>query len=412
MDRQIFPRSDIRRAVFAAHLDMKDLNPRWQVAIFGVPRTATPEAIARSSLGKVDSLAGLPAVLLPSDSYLIYFRPDLAGVMTPADRTRCAKWIHHSDKLDLSPYLQKTSQYPETVGTEIILGLDLTDAVSVDAAEIKLLKWNLLKGRTANIRAMAESLCSAQGLALGIRITDGVYGKLRIDFTEDISSLTDFAKPLILEVLERRGAMIDDFAAWTAEVKPHTIYLGGSLSLSGLRRILSLVDPPLPSVAEETPKTAQPKSPGEPDDKTMKTVKQFKSLAAILNEAKNPNLLKMKTSGQYAVWLDRYAKQINQLPVLDVDPDLLNFSAVIASSMRDLSVKYRGVGIAAGTQSSNSNYYYDNAGNYRGGLSDQQIAQRIGRANAAGNEVELRRAIEDGMAAMRRQLSERYRIEF
>ena len=297
--------------------------------------------------------------------------------------------------------------------------------------EARLRKSKTLAGRSVDFAAMSQLLATLRGVCLGIRISDRAYGKLRIDFNGDALALADVAKPLILEVLANRGALIDDFQAWNAEVKGQTVYLGGTLSLTGLHQVLSLVDPPSPPI--EPP--AEAPSPGTPDAKTSTSLRYYKELRALIRDVRNPDPKRIKSTGQCAVWLDRYARKIDQLPILDVDKDLLDFGQAVAAAMRGLSFAYRGVGIRAGTYSSNPNgnrggAYYNNNGAvcYAGannrnldspsgslgntGLSDSQIALKIGRAYATGSEFQLWAAIDDGAAAIRRVLTERYRIEF
>ena len=50
--------------------------------------------------------------------------------------------------------------------------------------------------------------------------------------------------------------------------------------------------------------------------------------------------------------------------------------------------------------------------NYSAGMSDSNIAKRKGRSDAAGTAGELYAGIDDGMAQMRRLLTERYQLEF
>jgi hypothetical protein len=109
----------------------------------------------------------------------------------------------------------------------IILALDLQHFVAAADARAALAEWDLLKDRDVDLDQVAEVLASIRGVMLGVSVVDQRSGAIRVDFDQDASVLQEFAKPLLLEVLARRGLMIDEFQEWTAEVRGKTIALRG-----------------------------------------------------------------------------------------------------------------------------------------------------------------------------------------
>ena len=65
-----------------------------------------------------------------------------------------------------------------------------------------------------------------------------------VDFGRDTAILASFAKPLLLELLSQSGALIDDFETWQVGAKGKQVSFEGKLSNDGLRRLLSVVEPP------------------------------------------------------------------------------------------------------------------------------------------------------------------------
>ena len=59
--------------------------------------------------------------------------------------------------------------------------------------------------------------------------------------------------------------MIDDFEKWDVSLSGKTVYLGGSLSPTGLRRVLSLVDPPNLPVSKPEPSADLPSAKVSPE---------------------------------------------------------------------------------------------------------------------------------------------------
>ena len=69
-----------------------------------------------------------------------------------------------------------------------------------------------------------------------------VDGAIRVDFSESPEILSEIGKPMLLEILRRQGAMIDDLNNWQPSIKGNTFYLRGKLSDGGSRRIMSVLD--------------------------------------------------------------------------------------------------------------------------------------------------------------------------
>ena len=225
------------------------------------------------------------------------------------------------------------------------------------------------------------------------------------------------------------GHQLTSSTSGKPEFRRNTLFLSGTLTAKGLRRVLTLVDPPTP----QTECFDESESASSPEAKAQKTYEYFKALETLVNDVKNPDPKRYVGTGEIAIWMDRYARKIDNLPILEVDEQLVNFAATIAQALRDMGVQYRGVGIEASKMSNNPrvewNYsgrggYYGGVGwgGYRGGawematpekqLPASTIAKRVGRANVSGNRSDLWRQIDNDMANARRELTKRYQIEF
>ena len=87
-----------------------------------------------------------------------------------------------ADENALSPYLQEAAAYPENVGTEIIMALDLENAVDPGAVRQTLNTTKAVQNKNVNLDQLAQVIASIRGVTLGIRVTTNVTGSLRIDF--------------------------------------------------------------------------------------------------------------------------------------------------------------------------------------------------------------------------------------
>ncbi len=410
------PMAGIGLGVMAANMKMEGLQPAWIVAEFESAVPLSVENIAASFGGKSESLGTAAAVWLPGDTYAFSLAANRIGIVAQADRQFAARWARRATTanmpVELSPYLKQAADYAEKVGTEIVLALDLAELVRVDAAHGKLAVSPAVQAAKLDAAQLAQLLADVQGLTLGIRFAEGINGKLRIDFKRDPKLLQPLVKPLVMEVLAGLGAEIDDVAQWTTEIDGNTLFLGGAMSPRGVRQVLSLVEPPLLVPPQYGPaETALSKE-------AQASLSYYHAVTDMLDD-----LLKTKaeviTRGQYAMWFDRYARKLDALPVLNVDPDLLFCGAEIATRLRSLGGQNRMVGINAGTASSNTGASY--SGNYvynttvwwkNTGLNDQQKTKQLETASAAASEVEQRQAIANGLGQIRREMTQKYQVEF
>jgi hypothetical protein len=167
---------------------------------------------------------------------------------------------------------------------------------------------------------------------LGVAVGEERVGAIKVDFDKDVSMIERIAKPLLLEALGNNGAMIDEFRTWDAKVSGKRVQITGRLHASGMRRILSLLDPP-PSLAQVA---QQPNSP-DPESQQKLVVlaskSYFMSVVSLLDDLSGDKQQR-KTMGQISVWFGKYARQIDRLPMVGVDPELLEYGKFVADSLR------------------------------------------------------------------------------
>ena len=431
-NRYVFGAKELDRAVLAADLDLTEFIPTWETVLVKTNIEPVLAEIAQRQNGRIEQLGSMQAVWLPSNGYLVPFTSRFIGMRYPADRQFVASWANHpalADANALSPYLKEAASYPENVGTEIIMALDLENAVDPGAVRQNLNTSKAAKSANVNLDQLAHVLASIRGVTLGIRVTTNVTGSLRIDFNEDVTLLESYGKALILEKLGDFGASLDEIYEWDLRVSKNTLFLSGTLTAPGLRRVLTLVDPPTPKLSASD----APGSASSADATAQKTYEYYKALETLVNDVKNPDPKRYVGTGEIAIWMDRYAKKIDRMPILGVDEQLVNFAATISQALRDMGVQYRGVGIEASKMSNNPRVEWNYSGRggsysgvgwggYRGGawevatpekqLPASTIAKRVGRANVSGNRSDLWRQIDNDMASARRELTKRYQMEF
>lgn len=417
-NQYVIPRDEIERIVLAAELNQQ-LNPVWEAAMV---ETNTPFSLAvleAQGHGQRDTLATVPTLKLNS-AYLFNFSPKSYGVFAPMNpRQKALRWAERaqtSRELQLSSYLRKIAEFPETVGTEVMLALDLSGMVELQAIRENLNRSEVLKTQKGVSRdALAHLLASLQGVALGVKATDTLNATLRVDFTEDPSIMKEFSKPLLLEKLGDLGLMIDEFENWEASVRGNTFYLSGELSAGGMRKVLSLIDPPsLP--AAKTQASAEP-SASDLDPLALPSQRYFQEVSGLLTGMSTRENLKY--AKQFS-WYDKHARKISQLSMVKVDPELLDYGLATATALRSMAYNLRNQAAAASQSSNNRTTTWEAYGDWYNGYlvtyntqpSERQKAEKMSKMYGTMSYADTVQNVGNMTSEIRRRMVERYKIDF
>lgn len=436
---------DTKQAILAMDVDLQTWVPLWEAALMELNHSPSIEKIVEMTGGTSDLIAGRRAVALPEDAYVIQFDKTSAALMAPANRQTVARWMRDLDArkgLSLSPYLSEAYHFANEHGTPVIMALDLEDAITIDAIRDRLENSKeALAKLNLEVEPMAKMLSGIRGLTLGITFGDKPFGKIKVDFNENISISPEAAKGVLLHALGNHGAMIDEFADWKPAVKDKQVTLEGNLEASGLRRLSSLFDRP-PSLKEHEP--AKTSTPQTKEQKVLVASQNyFKRVTDLLDDLKqeqrgNPNY----TMGQIGVWMNKYATKIDQLSVLNVDPELVDYGANVSDSLRAAYNQIRTGAARARTREVNTqmqyNYYsygetygYTYRDGYYGGgvmpwgsygtvaVPDQQAynhertrARTEERIAAGSSARDIMGTINSSTGTIRRKMSQKYQADF
>ncbi|CAN0372168.1 unnamed protein product, partial [Ectocarpus sp. 4 AP-2014] len=122
--------------VLSSQLDLATMSPVWEAAAMTLNEDFPMPSVARRVGGEQEQLGSVQAVATKENAYVLKFDPAVFGVMLPANRQKASRWAREavfSKQAKLSPYLTKIAAFPDKVGTEIIMAIDLTDAISQSA---------------------------------------------------------------------------------------------------------------------------------------------------------------------------------------------------------------------------------------------------------------------------------------
>jgi hypothetical protein len=415
---RVFVPPQAQRLVLAGRMDVESMDYTWQLALMDLQKPVSVENVARKEKGYTDSVAGQTVAWSPRGAYVAKLGTNSAGVMFPANRQYLSSWLRGKNG-QLSPYLRQVAQRRDKSSAQMVMALDLEDAVSPEWVRNRLKQFKSLSGTSLNIDELAALVASIKGVTLEITIGSQAEGVVTVEFGRDATMLASVAKPAFLEVLSRHGASIDEFEQWKGTVQGTTFSMRGALGKSGLLRLSSVLE--LPSLPLDDSGRDKPKvDAGDP--KLYASQGHFKSVQALVSDVRQRKGIEVKSLSHLAMWMDQYARKIDRLPVLSVDKDMQDYSAEIAGLLRKMSAGYKGSGIRSGAReaqyhsgvSATSNYgyasYTANGSRYIEGERRRVRAEETARASLSA--VDLWQTIEQRTAEIRQEMTNRYNVEF
>jgi hypothetical protein len=415
-ERSVLIPPNATRFVLAAELDLERQSRKWEAAVIELKDSTNFAAAARKTNGKVETIGGLSSVGT-SRAFFLDLGDKSVGVLLPSNRQNAARWAQQVKKggQPLSSYLAEVGAFGDTVGTDIILAVDLTDVFPQEFLSKRLKENEALKGRTADVNEIATLLAGVQGVRLGIKIGAKCTAKLVVDLKDDPSVIADVAKPLILSALKNSGLMLEDVEQWKLSIGSRTISLGGFLSDDGLRRVMGVVEVPVDPVttiaATQTPMPTPSTPQATPESLIAETSRNyFRSIDKELNSLRLQHS-EAKTFGQVALWIDNAARRIDRMSTLNVDDGLADYGGKTASALRQIVASLKGIGIQSGGRG--GNVYNDDSSYYDDG--NQDAARQVrAEEKAAGalSAQQISQQIADQSAMMRRKMTSRYKIAF
>ena len=320
--------------LLAAQMDFEMMHPIWEIAVAYVDQRPNMKDIATRSGGRTDRLAGVRAVERPNDSFVVALGPKVVGAMSPANRQHVIRWVRESQRRktpELSDFLSKSLQIADRAENHIVLALDLQDIFAVNEVAAKLnQKAAILENVSVEIQDLAQLIASIQGIRLEVSLSDPPQGRLILNFGEDAASLDQIAKPILMQVLDKHGANLEDIKSWQAETEGSTVILEGQLSESGLRRVLSVLSSPV------GPMASTQENPGSTSEAVADASQRyFQSVIHYLDDLFASDY-RPQSMYQARTWIERYSRKIGDLDTYQVDTDVLSYAGNVMDYLNEI----------------------------------------------------------------------------
>ncbi|MEO6809228.1 MAG: hypothetical protein ABI353_08980 [Isosphaeraceae bacterium] len=428
--------NDMARLAMAAGVDLDSLNVHWKIGMAesrgSVPKLST---LASREGGYVEQLETQNVAWTPRNFYLFSFPNRIIGFAAPADRQAMAGWIVKTlaKPRTFPPGWADLAVYRANGGTPIVLAVNLARAISPKHAEVWLRSADRAKNAKGSADLVAQRLATAKSALIQVDVKETIQGTLRVEFEEPVSTYASQIKPIVLDLLADYGAELSEIKTWTTEAKGNILTMTGRLSKADVARVLSVVTAPRLSAhgsygatpneddnAEASAKAEPPAEPppATPADTVLKASKGY--FLAVVDITQSLRTQKASSRRTQNLWYDRAAKQIEELPILNIDSDLLDWGSTVARTFREMSL-----GIHTNVKDQ-AHRIAGTAGGYYGGYGVGYGVGSVGPGRAAEAEVikkqsnavmdveldKVWQTIQISIADTRRKMTEKYKVEF
>jgi hypothetical protein len=325
----------VTRLVVGEDFDTATLHPSWRIALFDLSEPITPAEILRRESGTQDNIGGFPVVISPRGRVFVFLSNKLIAQFETVNRQHIVSWLRTykaRSQPDLSPYL-KDAVEGMSPGSQAILAFDLSEVFQLEGVRKRLEDTDTLKGKRIDLDELAKTITSIRGAKLTVAVDKEIEGEIRVELAESALPLRTIGKELLLNVMQSIGASHDEMDSWQGSVEDKAYVLRGKLTERGARMLL------IPASSRNSgslqPDIARGAEPPPPNPKAIPSEMYFRSVTSLLDELNNEK--KPRNISQRGYWYQHYATKIETLPILNVDPELLDFGAAISSTLRGMA---------------------------------------------------------------------------
>ena len=346
-DRPLAVPATARRVAVGASVHPFGLRAIWEAAVIEVSGTPRLEPMLRAQGGYLDKIEGHDAAWSPRDAYYLVLDEKTLAVARPAQRQLVRGWLAGKDRPGFSAYV--ASSLATAGDVDGLLVVDLDDVVGAPALRYafgmgKLPSLEKVEGPEAD--KLMQALASVRGMTITMRVADQIKAQWTIEFEQPVAALGAQAKPFVIDVMTAADLYEPGLDQWEFKVDGKRIVGTGTMELAGVNRLIGLLSPinvgDADASAKATPAAgdggavpptdastaARPASTDDPQKRAAAA-----SQAYYRAVSKKLDTIKVKPSPQQgAAWLVAQARQIEQLPLMDVDPELTEWGATVSNA--------------------------------------------------------------------------------
>jgi hypothetical protein len=324
------------RGVMGSTLELATLRPDWEAAVMELSVDPSAADIARARHGRTDYFAGTESAWLGNKFCILKFAPGTFGVITPTTRQEAAQWatdVKAGTAGELAPYLSEAVANADREAIHVILALDLAEVFT--AAHLQAAIEKAPEFKSVAPADAAAILASVRGAKIGVSFGESLLGRVQFDFASEVAPLVPMAKPLILKAIGEAGAMLPEFATWEVKTGPQSLALEGPLTEDGMRRIFSVLSIDAAAMESQEADKATTTTASAADNKKamgIASLRYFRGVSKYIGDI--DRLQNAASLDQAVMWIENYARHIDNLPKRNIDPELLQYGNYVSQTFR------------------------------------------------------------------------------
>lgn len=411
------------RVLMAAEVRVNTMESRWELSLIDMDNVPTVQALAASDGGYVERIWDKDAACSPINAYFIPLDKRILASITPAARAEIAKWI----RTPLKPEGNVTSPYINTVlksltaNTQVVMALDLEGAWGLPVIRRFLEASDIKEIQPRTMDATVFTMASMNGVRLDVTVSDKIAGKITVEFDKDAAALKDSAKPIMLAILDAAGMRIEELKDWRVLVLGKQVIMEGNLEQPSLRQLFGIVQSPVPAAVAAKPTGAAGATSAASTDPAAASQRYYKAICGSLD-----SLGQSKSISATAVWFRNTSKRIEQLPILNVDPALVEWGSMVTLKLKQAAATLSVGGMqtqarVAGVM--NPEYtVYENWGTsgapstldpaYTNTVRERQRVATEQKAQSADQALRILEEIGQTRPRIRAEMVQKYKVEF
>ncbi|TWU14378.1 hypothetical protein CA54_32230 [Symmachiella macrocystis] len=327
-----------KQVLMGALVQPMHLESTWEITLIETDTAPNMENLADELESNVDNIEGIPAVETGGESYVVRIGEKQGAILNPANRQKVARWLRAKKSYALSEYLQDALNRV-TDRTPIVMALELRDVTTPANVRVHIADHEAFEKHQGQVEEISEIIASVQGLSLDVQISKNAAAILRMDFDKPAGPLKDY-KDLMIDLLADMGIHTDEFREWNASASGKTWMLQGKLTRQTIDRMFAMVD-----TRFQAKMHGKGEYPGgkEPEDEASKQARMalnyYRDIEDIVAKVGD---YRGAVATMYARWFRERADDLEALPTLGVDPELVDFALNVAITLRQTAGTLRG----------------------------------------------------------------------
>ncbi len=326
-----------KQILMGAQVQPMNLESTWEITLIETESAPNMQDLADQLESNVDNIEGNSAVETGGEAYVIRTGEKEAAVLHPADRQKVARWLRAQKTYALSEYLQGALKRV-TDRTPIVLALELRDVTTPENVRVNIADHEAFEKHQDQVNEIAEILASVQGICNDVQVSKNAAATLRIDFGKPAGPLKDY-KDFMIDLLADLGIHADEFSEWNASASGNTWMLQGKLTRQTIDRLFALADSRMEAKMKGAGEYPGGNAPENEADKQAKMAlnyyRDIEDIVAKVGDYRGAN------PTMYARWFRERADDLENLPTLGVDPELVDFALNVAITLRQTAATLR-----------------------------------------------------------------------